>query len=219
MSIEAIGNEKSIIDLIYGADFVVQLVILILFLASIWSWNIIISKWRLISYVTKKTQYFEKVFANNSADKIFERFKDSASAPIEQVFVSAIQKWNKIKSKDQKNIDDLSATIFVVKSKCITSLEKDISVLATIAASTPFIGLFGTVWGIMHSFQSIAAAKNTSLAIVAPGIAEALFATGIGLAAAIPALIFYNLLNAKIEKIENDLDNFSIELHSQLTNS
>ena len=151
--------------------------------------------------------------------KIFERFKDSASVPIEQVFVSTVQKWHKIKSKDQKNIDDLSATIFLTKNKCISNLESDISTLATIAASTPFIGLFGTVWGIMHSFQSIAAAKNTSLAIVAPGIAEALFATGIGLVAAIPALIFYNLLNAKIEKIETDLENFSIELHSQLTNS
>ncbi|MCH9754166.1 MAG: MotA/TolQ/ExbB proton channel family protein [Alphaproteobacteria bacterium] len=217
MTQEIISNQKSIISLISGADIVVQLVLLILLFASIWSWTIIIHKWILVSHISKRTRYFERIFSFKNIDKIFERFQTSSSAPIEKVFIATIKKWKKMNENSDSSI--ISTTIMVKKNKCMNELENGLSYLATIAASTPFIGLFGTVWGIMHSFQSIAASKNTSLAIVAPGIAEALFATGIGLAVAIPALIFYNLLSSKINKIDDSLDDFSYELYSMLINS
>jgi biopolymer transport protein TolQ len=217
MTSAAISDQKSIISLISGADIVVQLVLLLLLLASIWSWAIIIHKWILVAHITKRTRYFERIFSFNNLEKIFDRFKKSPSAPIEKLFITTFTKWKKI--NQNSDTSEISTTIMVKKNRCIGELEHGLNYLATIAASTPFIGLFGTVWGIMHSFQSIASSKNTSLAIVAPGIAEALFATGIGLAVAIPALIFYNLLSAKINKIEDNLDDFSYELHSMLINS
>ena len=221
MALGVSGNEKSLISLVADADIVVQLVILLLVAGSVWSWTIIIQKWMRLSEVTKKTKYFEKAFCYANFDKLFERFKSAASAPIEHVFVASINKRAKYSndaSKGSQCKDEINSAIIVAKARAIDELEGGLSYLATIAAATPFIGLFGTVWGIMHSFQSIASTKNTSLAIVAPGIAEALFATGLGLAAAIPALIFYNILNAKIHQIESSLDIFSVELYTMLTN-
>jgi len=209
------GDEKSLLSLIVDSDIVVQLVMLILLAASIWSWAIIIYKWLALSDAIKRTSHFEKIFSRANLEKIFEHFKDSPSSPIEHVFVAALNK--KHKSSSCSN-EEMSAVILSTKNRCVGALEDGLSSLATIAASTPFIGLFGTVWGIMHSFQSIASSKNTSLAVVAPGIAEALLATGLGLAAAIPALIFYNLLNARIQKIESSLDSFSIELYVMIGN-
>jgi biopolymer transport protein TolQ len=207
MSAEATNTTKSLIQLVSGADIVVQFTILILVLASIWSWTIIFHKCILVSYVSKRTKNFERNFSKKNINKIFDNLKNHAIAPIEQIFVTAM------KTHKEGNY---STAALLTKNRCIDKLDQGLNYLATIAAAAPFIGLFGTVWGIMHSFQSIAASKNTSLAIVAPGIAEALFATGLGLAAAIPALVFYNILNAKIDRIEDNSDNFLIEIDSIL---
>jgi biopolymer transport protein TolQ len=207
MSAEAANNTKSLMQLVSGADIVVQFTILLLLLASIWSWTIIFHKWILVSYVSKRTKNFERSFRKKNINKIFDNLKNNAIAPIEQIFVAAMATHKE---------GNHSAAALLTKNRSIEKLEQGLTYLATIAAATPFIGLFGTVWGIMHSFQSIAASKNTSLAIVAPGIAEALFATGLGLAAAIPALVFYNILNSKIDRIEDNSDNFLIEIDSTL---
>jgi len=206
-------STKSLFGLIIDADLTVQIVMLLLFASSIWSWTIIIYKWLSFAEIFKKTAHFEKIFSQASTEKIYDHFENSAKAPIEKLFVTTFAK--KKKGADKSEINSIIVT---TKNRCMEELEDKMSYLATIASSTPFIGLFGTVWGIMHSFQSIAASKNTSLAVVAPGIAEALLATGLGLIAAIPALIFYNILNAKIYRIESSLDNFAIELYTKLTN-
>jgi biopolymer transport protein TolQ len=206
-------STKSLLGLIIDADVTVQLVMLILFTSSIWSWTIIIYKWLSFDEIFKKTSHFEKIFGQVSIDKLFDHIENSAKAPIEKLFIATVKKKKKGADKSE-----LNSVIITTKNRCIEELEDKMSYLATVASATPFIGLFGTVWGIMHSFQSIAESKNTSLAIVAPGIAEALLATGLGLIAAIPALIFYNILNAKIYRIENNLDNFAIELYTKLTN-
>jgi len=206
-------NTKSLFGLIVDADITVQLVMLLLVAASIWSWTIIIYKWLSLDDIFKRTAHFEKIFPQASIEKIFDHFENSAKAPIEKLFVTTVARKKKGADKSE-----LHSTIITTKNRCMEELEDKINYLATIASSTPFIGLFGTVWGIMHSFQSIAASKNTSLAVVAPGIAEALLATGLGLIAAIPALIFYNILSSRIYRIESKLDNFAIELYTKLTN-
>ncbi len=219
VTVNSISNTKSLISLISGADFTVQIIMLLLFIASIWSWAIIIDKYLCLRKVKQKINNFEHIFSEDNIASLFNKLKNSVSSPIEHVFVSAMNEYGKILTN--KNADKaknkIDTIIFTAKNKHIGALEKNLSYLATISSAAPFIGLLGTVWGIMHSFQSIAASKNTSLAVVAPGIAEALLATALGLLAAIPALIFYNILTAKIHEIENRLANFATELSSILS--
>ncbi len=217
---------SSFFSLVFGAEFAVQLVILMLLGASIWSWSIIIDKWLKFREIKYKSFYFQKLFSSEQVlNDLYIKLKDIAYMPLELIFVSAMGELqhtdlSKMRVSDQSitNLKDrINTAMLLVKNKEIDKLENNLGYLATISSASPFIGLFGTVWGIMHSFQSIAEAKNTSLAVVAPGIAEALFATALGLIAAIPALIFYNILSKKLQDLTNNFDDFAIHLSTLLS--
>ncbi len=219
-------SDGSLFGLILGAEFTVQLVMLMLLSASVWSWSIIIDKWLKYKEIKIKSFYFQKLFSSERVlSDLYLKIKDIASMPLELIFITAMTELHYVESTreeiSERSIDSLkeriNASMLLVKNKEIDKLENNLSYLATISAASPFIGLFGTVWGIMHSFQSIADAKNTSLAVVAPGIAEALFATALGLIAAIPALIFYNILGKKLQDLTNGFDDFAIYLNTLLS--
>ncbi|WP_341764332.1 protein TolQ [Candidatus Tisiphia endosymbiont of Beris chalybata] len=217
-------SNSSILSLVSSADIIGKSVILLLVIASIWAWAVIIDKLINLSYLKKRIASFEATFWSGVLlDQLYESVKRAINNPLAAVFIAAM---NECKRQNSKNLTDnlkishkerIIQSMYLVKNREIERLEQNLSFLAITASSTPFIGLFGTVWGIMHSFQSIAASKNTSLAVVAPGIAEALLATAIGLFAAIPAVIFYNYLSAQITKIHNKIDDFINELNSILT--
>ncbi len=220
-SVSAATMDMSFIGLFMQADVVVKTVMILLILASIWSWAIIFDKWLVFKSVRGKTNNFEKSFwSGQSLENLFERIKGRENHPMAVVFTSAMQEWQTRNIKDMSSNHNLRAStkeriyqaMQVASSKSIDKLEKNLNFLATVGSSAPFIGLFGTVWGIMVSFQSIAISKNTTLAVVAPGIAEALLATAFGLAAAIPAVIFYNKFAGELNRVSNNLDDFTNEL-------
>jgi biopolymer transport protein TolQ len=198
-----VNDEFTLMSLFFRADLVVKLVILMLFAASIFSWAIIIQKIRLFRNIKKLSNEFDSIFwSGKSIKEIQAEFLDSESFPVKNVFDEALKEIKK--SESEKSIASLPDRLdTVIESSIELESEKLSSLfnyLATIGSTSPFIGLFGTVWGIMNSFQSIAISKNTSLAVVAPGIAEALFATALGLLAAIPAVIAYNLFTGQVNK-------------------
>ena len=198
-----ISDEFTLMSLFFRADLVVKLVILILFAASIFSWTIIIHKIRLFRSLNKLTKSFEEIFwSGKSLKSISLDAADISDSPIRSVFLDAIEEVEKSKTISSKNYESVSKRIERVMDASIDleteKLSENFGYLATIGSTTPFIGLFGTVWGIMNSFQSIAISRNTSLAVVAPGIAEALFATALGLLAAIPAVIAYNIFTSQV---------------------
>ena len=198
-----VNDEFTLMSLFFRADLVVKLVILMLFAASIFSWAIIIQKIRLFRNIKKLSDEFDSIFwSGKSIKEIQAEFLDSESFPVKNVFDEALKEIKK--SESEKSIASLPDRLeTVIESSIDLESEKLSSLfnyLATIGSTSPFIGLFGTVWGIMNSFQSIAISKNTSLAVVAPGIAEALFATALGLLAAIPAVIAYNLFTGQVNK-------------------
>ena len=220
--------DLSIMGLISGADVVVKIVLLILLFSSIWSWAIIIDKTLLLRKVIKKINDFEQIFwSGQLLDQLYDRLRGKADNPLSAVFVAAMDEWSKQKmnNRSQKSISYLSIglkermiqSMDITKNKEIEELDKNLVFLAVVGSSATFIGLFGTVWGIMSSFRSIAAAQNASISVVAPGIAEALFATAIGLVAAIPAVIFYSILSSKINNIDSRVEDFSNELGSLLS--
>ena len=198
-----VNDEFTLMSLFFRADLVVKLVILMLFAASIFSWAIIIQKIRLFRNIKKLSDEFDSIFwSGKSIKEIKDEFYESESFPVKNVFDEALREIKK--SESEKSIASLPDRLdTVIESSIEFEIEKLSSLfnyLATIGSTSPFIGLFGTVWGIMNSFQSIAISKNTSLAVVAPGIAEALFATALGLLAAIPAVIAYNLFTGQVNK-------------------
>ena len=220
--------DLSIMGLISGADVVVKIVLLILLFSSIWSWAIIIDKTLLLRKVIKKINDFEQIFwSGQLLDQLYDRLRGKADNTLSAVFVAAMDEWSKQKmnNRSQKSISYLSIglkermiqSMDITKNKEIEELDKNLVFLAVVGSSATFIGLFGTVWGIMSSFRSIAAAQNASISVVAPGIAEALFATAIGLVAAIPAVIFYSILSSKINNIDSRVEDFSNELGSLLS--
>ena len=214
VAVSQINDEFSLISLFFRADIVVKLVILILFAASIYSWTIIIHKIRLFRSLSKKSKEFETEFwSGRSLKDISSSVAVLEESPIKYVFEEAVEEIKKSNKSSEKKIDTLIDRINRKIDAAIDfqneKMSEYFSYLATIGATTPFIGLFGTVWGIMNSFQSIAISRNTSLAIVAPGIAEALFATALGLLAAIPAVIAYNKFNYDSIKYSQKLENFS----------
>ena len=224
-AISSVASSKSLFALIADACIEVQIVILVLIMASVWSWAIIIGKYLAFKRIKSRTREFERVFALDRIEIIFDKLKSldfKRLAPIQVIFVSMVSELKKhtvgkthLSIDEQHKIKSKLDTIFVSsKSQQIHNLEKYLGDLATVSSVSPFIGLFGTVWGIMDSFQAIAVSKNTSLAVVAPGIAEALLATAIGLIAAIPALIFYNTLLTMISDVETETDNFVITLNT-----
>jgi biopolymer transport protein TolQ len=218
----------SLFNLILHADFVVQIVMLLLVAASVWSWAIIFDKLLKFKILQSRTDRFEAVFdsGESSLEEIYKEAKEHDNHPLARVFVNCITEWksNNIKqimaSGGEKKIslkERLSTSMQVATNQSMMKLETGLNFLAIVGSSGPFVGLFGTVWGIMSSFQGIAASKNTSLAVVAPGIAEALLATAIGLFAAIPAVFFYNIFSAKINYFSERANNFSIHLLNLLS--
>ena len=205
----ASSADFSILNLFLRADIIVKSVIVILIASSIYSWAIIIEKYRLFKKINESSEEFEnKFWKSRSAESFYNNLPQEIDDPMANVFKDTMQVI--IKSKSKSNLSNrLESMLEVNIEKQLNVIEKNFTFLATVGATAPFIGLFGTVWGIMNSFQSIAISRNTSLAIVAPGIAEALFATALGLLAAIPAVIAYNKFNSDSKKYSQKLENFS----------
>jgi len=213
ISSQAVGlasnTDFSLLSLFIRADIIVKSVIIILIVSSIYSWAVIIEKFRLFKKINQSTEDFEKKFWNSkSAESFYNNLPANIEDPMALVFKDAMQ--NLLKKKSRTDLHDRMTTMLETGiEKQMSKLSKGYTFLATVGSTAPFIGLFGTVWGIMNSFQSIAISRNTSLAIVAPGIAEALFATALGLLAAIPAVIAYNKFNNDSILYSKKLENFS----------
>ena len=213
ISSQAVGlassADFSLMNLFIRADIVVKSVILILIACSIYSWAVIFEKFKLFKKINKSTEEFENKFWNSkSAETFYNNLPATTEDPMALLFRDAMQNLLKRRSKTDLNVR-MTTMLETGIEKQVTKISKGFTFLATVGSTAPFIGLFGTVWGIMNSFQSIAISRNTSLAIVAPGIAEALFATALGLLAAIPAVVAYNKFNNDSIKYSQRLENFS----------
>ena len=215
------STDFSIFSLFLQADIVVKIVILILLISSIWSWTIIFSKYTNLKSILMETEDFEeKFYSSETLSKLTKRIGGQPTHPMEAVFFAAMVYFDRIKTGfSNKNFDfkksfceNVKKEMEIVTNKELTGLENGLNFLASVGSTAPFIGLFGTVWGIMNSFTAIGISQNTSLAVVAPGIAEALFATALGLVAAIPAVLFFNKFNNMLEILNNKLDVFSDEI-------
>ena len=205
----ASNTDFSLWSLFLRADFIVKSVILMLIGCSIYSWAVIIEKFRLFKKINLESEEFEEKFwKSKSAETFYNSLPANVENPTALLFKDTMQSLLKAKSKSNLN-ERMTSILEVNIEKQISKIDKGFTFLATVGSTAPFIGLFGTVWGIMNSFQSIAISRNTSLAIVAPGIAEALFATALGLLAAIPAVVAYNKFNNDSKKYSQRLENFS----------
>ena len=203
------NTDFSLVSLFLRADIVVKSVMIILIICSVYSWAVIIDKLRLFKKINKSSEEFEEKFWNSkSAETFYNSLPNKIDDPLSIVFQDAMEGLLKKKSKNNLS-ERMTALLETGVEKQMNKIEKGFTFLATVGSTAPFIGLFGTVWGIMNSFQSIAISRNTSLAIVAPGIAEALFATALGLLAAIPAVVAYNKFNSDSKKYSEKLENFS----------
>ncbi len=205
------GNtDFSLWKLFVRADFVVKSVIIILIACSIYSWALIFDKYKLFKKINSSTEEFEnKFWKAKSAESFNNSLPSKASDPITNIFKSAMSELIKTKSKSSAvQSARVERVLEISTEEQMKNIEKNFTFLATVGSTAPFIGLFGTVWGIMNSFQSIAISRNTSLAIVAPGIAEALFATALGLLAAIPAVVAYNKFNSDSKRYLSRIENF-----------
>jgi biopolymer transport protein TolQ len=218
----AAGTEGSVFAMFWSASLVVKFVMIGLLAASVWCWAIIINKTLAIRRNRAAMDEFENVFwSGNSLEDLYQSLSAHPTTATASLFVAAMREWKRSFQNAGSSFMGLQARIEKVLDVSIAreveKLEANLLVLATTASCAPFIGLFGTVWGIMTSFRSIAASKNTSLAVVAPGIAEALFATAIGLFAAIPALIAYNKLSGDVAKSQARMESFADEFSSILS--
>ncbi|MGV6801098.1 MAG: protein TolQ [bacterium] len=223
-----LGADFSIWGMFMAADPIVKAVMILLVLASIWSWSIIIEKSITMGSIKSKARKFEDLFwSGKPLDDLYNKMKDRADHPMAKVFVAAMGEWDRTKTSgahaDTLAIsarDRIEKVMNVTISRELEKTERQMSVLATIGSSAPFVGLFGTVWGIMSAFQAIAVTQDTNLAVVAPGIAEALFATALGLVAAIPAVVAYNrysgAINSYAVRLQGFADEFGAILSRQL---
>ena len=205
------SNDFSLWKLFIRADFVVKSVIVILLASSIYSWALIFDKYKLFKKINLSSEEFEsKFWKAKSAESFNNNLPAKSDDPIINIFKSAMVELVKTRSKSSAvQSARVERVLEISTDNQIKKIEKNFTFLATVGSTAPFIGLFGTVWGIMNSFQSIAISRNTSLAIVAPGIAEALFATALGLLAAIPAVVAYNKFNSDSKKYFSRIENFS----------
>ena len=205
----ASNTDFSLIQLFIRADFIIKSVILLLIASSVYSWAIIFQKIKLFKKISISSEEFEEKFwKSKSAENFYNNLPANPEDPMASIFKSSMQVM--LKSKTKSNLSERMSNMLEANiEKQMAKIEKSYTFLATVGSTAPFIGLFGTVWGIMNSFQSIAISRNTSLAIVAPGIAEALFATALGLLAAIPAVVAYNKFNSDSKKYSRKLENFS----------
>ena len=219
----------SMLSLFLRADLVVKSVIIILIVSSLYSWNVIVAKILRIRQLKQMEKEFDDIFwSGNSFEDLYETLNFNKLDPKSKMFCAAIAEWKKTKSLSKKEStisisflkDRMNRSMIVVFNKESEVIEKNLTFLATAGSTAPFIGLFGTVWGIMNSFKSIAVAQNTNLSIVAPGIAEALFATALGLFVAIPAVVAYNKLTSDLAKyfisLETFMDEFTTIFFRQL---
>jgi biopolymer transport protein TolQ len=214
----ATAHSMSMIDLFFHADIIVQSVMLGLLVASVWSWTIMFDKYAKFKTTRFKSARFETNFwSGTSLESLYEKYSTQKNlTPLAQIFVAAMDEISRSGNGKKSEIrlglkDRVSKVMQISRNRTMEDLEHNLGFLATLGSTAPFVGLFGTVWGIMNSFTAIGVAKNVSLATVAPGIAEALFATAIGLVAAIPAVIAYNRFSAELDKIAGSLDDFSDE--------
>ncbi len=215
----------SVWALFLRADPIVKSVIVLLFVASIWCWAIIIDKVIDLRRLSARSTEFEQAFwSGNSLDDLYERIASQPRDPMSAVFVAAMREWRRTpaggSSEGDSRVgvaDRIDRVMQITMVREMDRAERNMTFLATTGSTAPFIGLFGTVWGIMNSFQSIAISKNTSLAVVAPGIAEALFATALGLLAAIPAVVAYNKLTKDMDRYASRLDSFAGEFSAILS--
>ena len=205
------STDFSLIQLFLRADIVVKSVIILLIASSVYSWALIFEKYRLFKKIEKSTNVFEEKFwKSKSAESFYNNLANKEKDPLANIFQSAMIELIKTKSKSSTvQTNRVSRVLEISGDREVKLIEKHFTFLATVGSTAPFIGLFGTVWGIMNSFQSIAISRNTSLAIVAPGIAEALFATALGLLAAVPAVIAYNKFTSDSRKYGGRIENFS----------
>ncbi len=216
----------SVLNLVMQADIVVQFVMAVLVVASLFSWSIIFDKIIKFRLLKHRTTRFEDQFESQMIEDVYKIASKSNNHPLSVVFLACMDEWkeNKIKKviaggaefKDSLK-ERLVCAMEIGSNTSMARFQKGMSFLAIIGSVTPFIGLFGTVWGILNSFQSIAVSKSTSLAVVAPGIAEALLATALGLFAAIPAVLFYNVFSSKINAFSQNMDSFSMKLLNVLS--
>lgn len=220
------GDEITILGMFMQADIVVQSVMLLLLLASVWVWAVFFSKYGVLRRTrTSLIQFEDKFWHSESLDGLYESTQKSPDHPVARMFIAGMREWYQSRNQngrqgaqpDENRLqislkERLLQTMMVLRSREMEALEHHVGFLATIGSTAPFVGLFGTVWGIMNSFTAIAATKNTSLDVVAPGIAEALLATAIGLLAAIPAVVIYNKLSTEIDRIDRMLEEFSQQM-------
>ena len=215
----------SIVSMFMRADIVVKAVMILLLAASLWSWTIIFNKTATLANLKRKAKKFEKQFwSGQSLDELYQNFASRNDHPLAAMFIAGLREWRRAfeggaPRESQLNgvKDRIEKAMSVTILRETDGIEKSLGMLATIGSVSPFVGLFGTVWGIMNSFSAIAARHDTTLAVVAPGIAEALFATAMGLLAAIPAVIFYNRFVAEIGRYVNSLDAFADEFSAILS--
>jgi len=221
------SGDLSIWGLVVQADLVVQIVLIVLALSSIWCWAIIFDKVRYFRRLRQQAEQFEEAFwSGGSLEELYERLGSTPEHPLAALFVVAMREWTHAAKRGFTNQGDtaranlqgrIDRVINVTLAREMESLERHMGFLATVGSTAPFVGLFGTVWGIMNSFQAIAITKNTSLAVVAPGIAEALFATALGLVAAIPAVVAYNKLSNDLGRYAGRLESFAGEFTTLLS--
>ena len=212
----SLGQDMSVWGLFLQADIVVKFVMVILLLASFWSWAIIFEKWFRLRTMRARADAFEEAFwSGGSLEDLFYRAEKGHPHPMSAIFTSAMRESRRLGNRNAGDLAGLAQRIdrvmYVTLGREMDRAEKHMTFLASVGSTAPFIGLFGTVWGIMNSFQAIAMSKDTSLAVVAPGIAEALFATALGLVAAIPAVLAYNKLSSDFGRYVTRLEAFSSE--------
>ncbi len=208
----AVSTTVNVTTLFLEADVVVQVIMAFLLMGSIFCWAIIFNKIYMIKSMRREMDIFENLFWSGiSLDEIFRSPNARPSNPMSKMFISAMNEWRQTTKRDQNLVNSIERVMGVVHQKEEDKMDNNMSVLASIGSASPFIGLLGTVWGIMNSFTAIAATKQTSIAVVAPGIAEALFATALGLFAAIPATIAYNKLSSDMDRLHVRLESFTGE--------
>jgi biopolymer transport protein TolQ len=222
----AAPHDLSILTLFLQADIIVKTVLFLLLVASFWSWAVIFDKISKLRRLRRDAEQFEESFwSGGSLDDLYDRIGNRPIDPMSAVFAAAMREWRRSVAKGLVGTNTMRTSLQeriervmgVTVGREMERLERFMPFLATVGSTAPFVGLFGTVWGIMNSFNSIAAAKNTSLAVVAPGIAEALFATALGLVAAIPAVIAYNKFSTDFSRYAGRLDAFATEFSAILS--
>ena len=220
------SHDLSMLGLFLMADIVVKFVMLLLVGSSVWCWVVIFEKRATLSRLSKRARKFEDAFwSGEPLDKLYHRIKKSPHDPLLKTFSAGMEEWQNTVQSGVPAREELQASLRqrveramnITINREMNKLERGMTFLATVGSTAPFIGLFGTVWGIMNSFKSIAATNNTSLAVVAPGMAEALFATALGLVAAIPAVIAYNGYSNRLNRYAGRLDAFVTEFTAILS--